>query len=194
MRGHVRTGEKEKPKILNTLWKDLARTAGLARTPTRSLVHDKLVTNRRLIKCNFRHASGGSPRAFAQEKPPIAVNLLHPRPSSSKLTSYLLPLVPFSEWLEKLESNAKDLSKECISSIAAWYQASQLHVFDRSIQYCDRASGEMGVEVAGMASCVTAVTERVSPTDEGGEAAVFSRRGAVGGLLGGGGGCFNEHI
>ncbi|KAG1857908.1 hypothetical protein C8R48DRAFT_834945 [Suillus tomentosus] len=77
-----------------------------------------------------------------------------------KLISHPLPLVPFSEWLEKLESNAKDLSNECIPAI-------KLLNFMRSIARSDistRASGKMGVEVAGMASCVTAVTERVSPT------------------------------
>ncbi|KAG1854078.1 male sterility protein-domain-containing protein, partial [Suillus tomentosus] len=58
--------------------------------------------------------------AFAEEEPPIAMNLVHPRPTAwktlmqpiadalveRKVTTYLLPLVPFSEWLEKLESSA----------------------------------------------------------------------------------------
>ncbi|KAG2107182.1 uncharacterized protein F5147DRAFT_578075, partial [Suillus discolor] len=113
----------------------------------------------------------------AEEKPPIAMNLVHPRPVACrtvmqaiadallverKVTSYPLPLVPFSKWLEKLESNAKDLSKERIPAI-------KLLNFMRAIARSDiatRASGEMDIEVAGMASCirVTAVTERVSPT------------------------------
>ncbi|KAG2046459.1 hypothetical protein BDR06DRAFT_1037076 [Suillus hirtellus] len=63
--------------------------------------------------------------AFAEEEPPIVVNLVHPRPTTwktlmqpimdalveCKVTSYLLPLMPFSEWLEKLKSSAKDLSE-----------------------------------------------------------------------------------
>ncbi|KAG2364532.1 putative aminoadipate reductase [Suillus spraguei] len=54
--------------------------------------------------------------AFAEEEPPIVMNLVHPRPVvwraliepiadalvERKVTSHPLPLVPFSEWLEKL--------------------------------------------------------------------------------------------
>ncbi|KAG1798498.1 uncharacterized protein HD556DRAFT_1430829 [Suillus plorans] len=112
--------------------------------------------------------------AFVQEKPPIAMNLVHPRPVACrtvmqaiadalverKVTSYPLPLVPFSKWLEKLESNAKDLSKERILAIKLLNSMRPIAQSD----IVTRASGEMGVEVAGMALCVTAVAERVSPT------------------------------
>ncbi|KAG2050383.1 putative aminoadipate reductase [Suillus hirtellus] len=69
--------------------------------------------------------------AFAEEEPPVAVNLVHLRPTAwktlmqpiadalveRKVTSYPLPLVPFAEWLEKLESSAKDLSEETMERI-----------------------------------------------------------------------------
>ncbi|KAG2117013.1 putative aminoadipate reductase [Suillus discolor] len=115
--------------------------------------------------------------AFAEEKPPIAVNLVHPRPTAwktlmqpiadalveRKVTSYPLPLVPFSEWLEKLELSAKDLSEETMERIPAI----KLLNFMRSMARSDiaiRASGEMGSEVGGMTLFTTAVAERVSPT------------------------------
>ncbi|KAG1799974.1 putative aminoadipate reductase, partial [Suillus variegatus] len=115
--------------------------------------------------------------AFAEEVPPIAVNLVHPRPTAwktlmqpitdalveRKVTNYPLPLVPFSEWLEKLESSAKDLSEETMERIPAI----KLLNFMRSMARSDiaiRASGEMNSEAGGMTSFTTAVAERVSPT------------------------------
>ncbi|KAG2047412.1 putative aminoadipate reductase [Suillus hirtellus] len=115
--------------------------------------------------------------AFAEEEPPIAVNLVHPRPTAwkmlmqpiadalvkRKVTSYPLPLVPFSEWLEKLESSAKDLSQETMERIPAI----KLLNFMRSMTQSDiaiRASGEVGSEAGGMTLFATAVAERVSPT------------------------------
>ncbi|KAG2068654.1 putative aminoadipate reductase [Suillus decipiens] len=114
--------------------------------------------------------------AFAEEEPPIAVNLVHPRPivwralmqpiadalAEHKVTSNPLPLVPFSEWLEKLELRAKDLSEETIRRIPAI----KLLNFIRSMARSDiaiRASGDMGSEAGGMASFATVVAERVSP-------------------------------
>ncbi|KAG1790286.1 putative aminoadipate reductase [Suillus plorans] len=115
--------------------------------------------------------------AFAEEEPPIAVNLVHPRPTAwktlmqpiadalveRKVTSYPLPLVPFSEWLEKLESSAKDLSQENMERIPAI----KLLNFMRSMTQSDiaiRASGKIGSEAGGMTLFTTVVAERVSPT------------------------------
>ncbi|KAG2095134.1 putative aminoadipate reductase [Suillus discolor] len=115
--------------------------------------------------------------AFAEEEPPIAVNLVHPRPTAwktlmqpiadalveRKVTSSPLPLVPFSEWLEKLESSAKDLGEESMERIPAI----KLLNFMRSMTQSDiaiRASGEMGSEAGGMTLFTTAVAECVSPT------------------------------
>jgi len=69
--------------------------------------------------------------AFAEEEPSIAINLVHPRPIDwktlmqpvaeaifkHKITSAPLPLVPFSEWLVKLESSAKNTSEENMKRI-----------------------------------------------------------------------------
>jgi len=69
--------------------------------------------------------------AFAEQEPPVAVNVVHPRPIAwnalmrpvsdaifeHKVMSNPLPLIPFSEWLEKLESAAKDASEETMKHI-----------------------------------------------------------------------------
>jgi len=74
--------------------------------------------------------------AFAEEEPPIAVNLVHPRPipwtalmrpvadaiCDRKVTKDPLPLIPFSEWLEKLEASAKDVSEENMKRIVRVFQ------------------------------------------------------------------------
>jgi hypothetical protein len=39
-----------------------------------------------------------------------------------KITSNLLPLIPFSEWFEKLESSAKDGSEENVKRIVSAFQ------------------------------------------------------------------------
>ncbi|KAG1857999.1 hypothetical protein C8R48DRAFT_273106 [Suillus tomentosus] len=115
--------------------------------------------------------------AFAAEEPPIAVNLVHPRPVAwrtliqpvadalveRKVTNYPLPLVPFSEWHDKLESSAKDLSKEAMKRIPAIKLLDFMRFMARS-DIATRASGEMGSEAGGVASFATAVAERVSPT------------------------------
>ncbi|KAG1870690.1 putative aminoadipate reductase [Suillus subalutaceus] len=115
--------------------------------------------------------------AFAEEEPPIVVNLVHPRPTAwktlmqpiadamveHKITNHPLPFVPFSEWVERLESSAKDVSKETMKRIPAI----KLLDFMRSMARSDiaiRASGEMASEAGGMKSFATAVAERVSPT------------------------------
>ncbi|KAG1905243.1 putative aminoadipate reductase [Suillus fuscotomentosus] len=115
--------------------------------------------------------------AFAAEEPPIAVNLVHPRPVAwrtliqpvadalveRKVTNYPLPLVPFSEWHDKLESSAKDLSKETMKRIPAIKLLDFMRFMARS-DIATRASGEMSSEAGGVASFATAVAERVSPT------------------------------
>ncbi|KAG2133521.1 uncharacterized protein EDB93DRAFT_1093287, partial [Suillus bovinus] len=115
--------------------------------------------------------------AFAKEEPPIVMNLVHPRPTAwnmliqpmadalveHKVTSYPLPLVPFSEWLNKLELSAKNLSEETMKRIPAI----KLLNFMRSMAQSDiaiRASGEMGTEAGGMTLFATSVAERASPT------------------------------
>ncbi|KAG1835812.1 putative aminoadipate reductase [Suillus subalutaceus] len=115
--------------------------------------------------------------AFTKEEPPIAVNLVHPRPIAwrtlmqpvadalveRKVTSYPLPLVSFSEWLEKLESSAKDLSEETMKRIPAIKLLNFMRFMARS-DITIRVSGEMGSEAGGVASFATTVAERVSPT------------------------------
>ncbi|KAG2366971.1 acetyl-CoA synthetase-like protein [Suillus spraguei] len=115
--------------------------------------------------------------AFAEEEPPIVMNLVHPRPVvwralmqpiadalvEHKVTSDALPLVPFSEWLEKLELSAKDFNEETMKRIPAI----KLLSFMRGMTQSDlaiRASGDMGSEAGGMNSFATAVAQRASPT------------------------------
>ncbi|KAG2103392.1 putative aminoadipate reductase [Suillus discolor] len=115
--------------------------------------------------------------AFAKEEPPIAVNLVHPRPVAwgtlmrpvadaifeRKITSAPLPLIPFSEWFEKVESSAKNASEANIKRVPAI----KLLDFMRSMSRSDiatRASGKMHLEVGGVTSFSTDVAQRVSPT------------------------------
>ncbi|KAG1835183.1 putative aminoadipate reductase [Suillus variegatus] len=115
--------------------------------------------------------------AFAEEEPSIVVNLVHPKPTAwkaliqpiadalveRKVTSHPLPLVPFSEWFERLESSAKDLNEETMKRIPAI----KLLSFFRAMAHSDtaiRASGKMDSEAGGLNLFATAVAERVSPT------------------------------
>ncbi|KAG2076578.1 hypothetical protein BDR04DRAFT_1068074 [Suillus decipiens] len=115
--------------------------------------------------------------AFAEEEPPIVMNLVHPRPVvwraliepiadalvERKATSHALPLVPFSEWLEKLELSAKDFNEETMERIPAI----KLLNFMRALTQADlaiRASGDMASEAAGMNSFTTTIAQRASPT------------------------------
>jgi hypothetical protein len=73
---------------------------------------------------------------FAEQEPPVAVNLVHPRPIAwkalmqpvadaifeRKVTSDPLPLVPFSEWFAKLESSAKDVSEGNMKRVVRVFQ------------------------------------------------------------------------
>ncbi|KAG0703313.1 putative aminoadipate reductase [Suillus ampliporus] len=102
--------------------------------------------------------------AFAEEEPPIAVNLpVADAIVKHNVTSDPLPLVPFSEWLEKLESSAKDLSEENIKRIPAIKLLDFMRFITRS-DIAIRASGEMRSEAGGFTPFATSVAERVSPT------------------------------
>ncbi|KAG2361463.1 putative aminoadipate reductase [Suillus spraguei] len=115
--------------------------------------------------------------AFAEEKPPIVMNLVHPRPVvwralmepiadalvKHKATNHALPLVPFSEWLERLELSAKDFNEETMKRIPAI----KLLDFMRGMTQSDlaiRASGDMTSEAGGMNLFATAVAQRASRT------------------------------
>jgi hypothetical protein len=72
--------------------------------------------------------------AFADEKPPLAVNLVHPRPIAWKnlmqpmrdavyqkdLTSSLLPLIPFSQWVTRLDACAVDTHEANIRRVVSF--------------------------------------------------------------------------
>ncbi|OAX31791.1 putative aminoadipate reductase [Rhizopogon vinicolor AM-OR11-026] len=115
--------------------------------------------------------------AFAEQEPPIAVNLVHPRPIAwktlmqpiadtmveCKITSTSLPLVPFSEWFGKLESSAKGASEDTMKRIPAIKLLDFMRFMTRS-DIAIRASGEMSLEAGGFTPFSTVVAQRVSPT------------------------------
>jgi len=80
-----------------------------------------------------------------------------------KVTSDLLPLVPLSEWLEKLESSGKDVSEENMKRIPAIKLLDFMRFITRS-DIAIRASGELSSEAGGFTSFATGVAQRVSPT------------------------------
>lgn len=71
--------------------------------------------------------------AFAQERPTIALNLVHPRPVpwssvmrgisaalvSCNVTSEILPLIPFNLWFEKLAGKVKSATEADFSDIVS---------------------------------------------------------------------------
>jgi hypothetical protein len=73
--------------------------------------------------------------AFSDEQPPIALNIVHPRPVewstvmrnvregllAAQVSSETLPLVPFEEWFEQLEKRAMVADVHDISSIVSIY-------------------------------------------------------------------------
>lgn len=115
--------------------------------------------------------------AFAEEEPPIVMNLVHPRPVAwgtlmrpvadaifeRRITSVPLPLIPFLEWFEKVESSAKNASKANIKRIPAIKLLDFMRMMSRS-DIAIRVSGEMHSEVVGFASFATGVAQRVSLT------------------------------
>ena len=72
--------------------------------------------------------------AFAEEEPPLAVNLVHPRPIAWKklmqpiaevvyqqhLTSSLLPLIPFGQWVTRLNACAVDTREANIKRVVGF--------------------------------------------------------------------------
>ncbi|KAH7882112.1 putative aminoadipate reductase [Phlebopus sp. FC_14] len=115
--------------------------------------------------------------AFAEEEPPIAVNLVHPHPVEweslmkpisdalyqKKLTKLPLPLLSFAEWLEMLEKYAAVPSEENIRRVPAI----KLLNFIRSLTQEDvaiRQSNRPGQEAAGFTSFATDVAQKVSRT------------------------------
>ncbi|KAG2133342.1 putative aminoadipate reductase [Suillus clintonianus] len=115
--------------------------------------------------------------AFAEEEPPIAINLVHPRPVAwktlmrpvadaifeRKITSVSLPFIPFSEWSEKVELSAKNPSEQNIQRIPAIKLLNYIRFISRS-DIAIRASGEMRSDVGGFTSFATGVAQRVSLT------------------------------
>ncbi|OAX35330.1 acetyl-CoA synthetase-like protein [Rhizopogon vinicolor AM-OR11-026] len=105
------------------------------------------------------------------------VNLVHPRPIAwktlmrpvadaifeRKITGSPLPLVPFSEWLVKLESSTKGASEETIKRVPAIKLLDFMRFISRS-DIAIRASGEMSLEAGGFTPFSTIVAQRVSPT------------------------------
>ncbi|KAF8835574.1 putative aminoadipate reductase [Paxillus ammoniavirescens] len=115
--------------------------------------------------------------AFAQNEPPIVVNLVHPRPvewvslmkpiSSTlyqkNLTSELLPLVPFDQWVSSLEKCAADTSEDNIRLVPAI----KLLNFMRSLAQGDiatRQSDRSDAEAVGFTELATDVARAVSKT------------------------------
>ncbi|KAG1733502.1 putative aminoadipate reductase [Suillus lakei] len=123
--------------------------------------------------------------AFAEEEPPIVVNLVHPRPiaweavmrpvahaiAEHKFTSVPLPLVPFSVWLEKLESSAKDAREENTKRIPAI----KLLDFMRSITRLDITIRASGSEAGGLTPFATDVAQQRQSDGQGVRAAVVGR-------------------
>ncbi|KAH7928011.1 putative aminoadipate reductase [Leucogyrophana mollusca] len=106
--------------------------------------------------------------AFSQEQPPIAINLVHPRPVEwtavmkpvgdallrKAVSSEAVPLVPFKEWFARLEARAQDTSEENIRRIPAI----KLLAFMRVLAGADtsiRESGNKNAEAGGFTTFST---------------------------------------
>jgi thioester reductase-like protein len=115
--------------------------------------------------------------AFAEEEPPIAVNLIHPRPvewvslmkpissalHEKNLTLEPLLLVPFDEWVASLEKSAIDTSEVNLRHVPAV----KLLDFMRSLAQADtavRQSVQSGAEAVGFSGFATDIARRVSKT------------------------------
>ncbi|KIJ61725.1 hypothetical protein HYDPIDRAFT_158984 [Hydnomerulius pinastri MD-312] len=115
--------------------------------------------------------------AFAEDEPPITVNLVHPRPvewaclmkpisvalQQKNLTPLLLPLVSFGEWVERLEKYATESNEDNIRRVPAI----KLLNFIRFLAQGDtsmRQSDRFDEEAAGFASFTTDVAQSVSKT------------------------------
>ncbi|KAF9228211.1 acetyl-CoA synthetase-like protein [Gyrodon lividus] len=115
--------------------------------------------------------------AFAKDEPPIAVNLVHPRPVKwvslmkpissvlyqKSLTSEPLPLVPFGEWVTRLEKCAANMSEDNIRRLPAIKLLNFMRFLaqeDTAIRQWDRADAE----AAGFTDFAMDVAQRVSKT------------------------------
>ncbi|KAH0833861.1 putative aminoadipate reductase [Lanmaoa asiatica] len=121
--------------------------------------------------------------AFADEEPPIAVNLVHPRPITweslmqsiseavykKHLTSSPLPLIPFTQWVARLEKYIVDASGEDVRRVPVIKLLGYTRTvaegdaaMRRQSSPSDDASDEF--EIAGTATLATDVARRVSKT------------------------------
>ncbi|KAH7913622.1 putative aminoadipate reductase [Hygrophoropsis aurantiaca] len=115
--------------------------------------------------------------AFLEKRPPIAINLVHPRPvtwtsvmqpvsyalSRQSVTGDILPLIPFKDWFASLETLAKDMNSENIRRIPAI----KLLAFMRALAAADtsiRGSGQRNAEAGGFTPFATEKARAVSPT------------------------------
>lgn len=133
--------------------------------------------------------------AFAEEQPTIALNIVHPRPIEwstvmrgvsdallgAKVTSELLPLVPFGEWFEALELRSKTADVDDLSTIVSmdrqssvaflivsdFQPAIKLLKFFRVLSSADvvnRKSGRKDVQAGGFPAFSTEKSQAASPT------------------------------
>jgi hypothetical protein len=134
--------------------------------------------------------------AFSDKQLPIALNIVHPRPVEwstvmrdvrdalleAKVSSEALPLIPFRDWFEQLESRAKIADEHDIGIIVSIYcqinltyvltvsdsqPAIKLLSFFRMISSADatvRKSGRSDVEGGGFARFSTEKSQAASPT------------------------------
>ncbi|KAG6374188.1 hypothetical protein JVT61DRAFT_4841 [Boletus reticuloceps] len=121
--------------------------------------------------------------AFAHEEPPLAVNLVHPRPSAWKsimqpisealyqkhLTPSRLPLIPFTEWVERLEEQAANTTEENAQRVPAVKLLGFMRAMAQGDAVIRRESSSSeyvseDVEVAGSPRFATDVARRASET------------------------------
>ncbi|KAF8438365.1 putative aminoadipate reductase [Boletus edulis BED1] len=121
--------------------------------------------------------------AFAHEEPPLVVNLVHPRPSTWKsvmqpisealyqkhLTSSRLPLIPFTEWVERLEEEAANTNEENAQRVPAVKLLGFLRALAQGDAVIRRESSSSeyvseDVEAAGSPRFATDVAQRASET------------------------------
>ncbi|KZP16234.1 acetyl-CoA synthetase-like protein [Athelia psychrophila] len=114
--------------------------------------------------------------AMAEESPSIAMNIVHPRPSSwsaiigsiadalhaSGITPVRLAVIPFAEWFEQLEQrarrgNAEEMVKIPSTNILEFFRG--MAIADAAARKSGRADSE-----GGITSCVTHKSQAASPT------------------------------
>ncbi|KZP19755.1 hypothetical protein FIBSPDRAFT_743463, partial [Athelia psychrophila] len=114
--------------------------------------------------------------ALAAQSPSIAMNIVHPRPSSwsaivgsisdalhtSGITAERLAILPFAEWFEQLERRARGANAEEMAKIPSV----KILEFFRSMATADAAARESGRadSEGGITSCITHKSLAASPT------------------------------